>query len=418
MLGRSPISSTPISGFTSGVVLTLGFGETLQVVDNTSKVVSTNLDQTIGISEAYNFAASFNRGFAEGVSVSSNWENTTTYNRTFGESVLFTEATNKQISIACGEAITLIDAGNTAANFVLGVAESLSIVSAQTSEVIYRVLVGETLQVTDDVAKQMGFVCGEIISFIEALNNVSSFIRGFEEEVTVDSSLTTSTTYNRNFSDSFTMTEARTSGIFLNTPESLKITEAQSRVTSFIRGFLDTIGVSESLSKDISLTPNEFVHFVDAFIQNARAVFSEMNINIDELSLESFTSLLSGESTPAGFSKFSTMVDGDYEYQRALIKVVLTSLEQSQARLKNLDIIVDVPDINDGGTTIVPVGGTTVYFSRQFTSKPAVVAHLKAGVVIGVPKVVLVELDHFVIDIISMTGESVGGTVSWEAEGY
>jgi hypothetical protein len=84
---------------------------------------------------------------------------------------------------------------------------------------------------------------------------------------------------------------------------------------------------------------------------------------------------------PPGYTNFRDFIQGDYTYQRALFRAILTSSNADRGYIDVLRVTVDVPDVFDRGTAQVSnaANGMTVYFSRQFRVAPEVTLTFKGG---------------------------------------
>lgn len=156
--------------------------------------------------------------------------------------------------------------------------------------------------------------------------------------------------------------------------------------------------------------------------QSSDAVVSDMRIGASNLTVEEFATMLNVGSA-VGYDNFRTFINGDYEYDKALYKGVLTSRDAT-ARIVILTSEVDLPDIFDRGSAIVPTptleitGKIFVPFNRTFTEVTEVLATIKNGTVPCVPNVTNITDLGFDLEILDMTNARVGGTVSWSAKGY
>jgi len=122
------------------------------------------------------------------------------------------------------------------------------------------------------------------------------------------------------------------------------------------------------------------------------------------------------------YGNWIQIIQGELSFRFVKIRVTLNNEDgTSNVALTKLTIIVDVRDVDDRGSVVVPVGGASVLFGRVFNIAPFVNKTTVIAATVG-----------FLLDITNITktgfdvkiraGESpyaeIGGTLHWGAEGY
>ncbi|CAN1541624.1 hypothetical protein MCEMAEM4_01800 [Burkholderiaceae bacterium] len=124
---------------------------------------------------------------------------------------------------------------------------------------------------------------------------------------------------------------------------------------------------------------------------------------------------------PPGYTNFRDFIQGDYTYQRALFRAVITSNNADRGYIDGLRVTVDVPDVFDRGTAQVvnAANGVFVGFSRMFRVSPEVTLTFKGGTTVAVPRILgSVSTAGFTAVLENTTGVRVTGAISWVAQGY
>jgi predicted phage tail protein len=130
---------------------------------------------------------------------------------------------------------------------------------------------------------------------------------------------------------------------------------------------------------------------------------------------------LSPLSSQAGYSNFTPYIVGDYNYLNAIIKTILTSTSDSTPQVNVLEMLVDLPDITDGGSNVATSasGPVTVNFNRPFNIAPVVTAVQQGGTGLAIPQIVGTPTKtSFQIQTVNASNALVAAEISWAAKGY
>lgn len=207
----------------------------------------------------------------------------------------------------------------------------------------------------------------------------------------------------------------------LNVKEALALTETLGRVANYFLKINEGVAVNDALAKSIKLSKNEAFSIFEQYLRRGNAVISDMILSTFDLDMNTFQNVVDSGHAP-GFANFKDFIPGDYEYNKAIFRVVLESMNSDRARLKEMTVAVDVPDVIDrGSATIVdPNTGVWVSFNRLFHVAPEVTMNHKGGTTVAIPKVLGdVTVDgYWAILQDPATGNRVIGMLTWTAHGY
>ena len=210
--------------------------------------------------------------------------------------------------------------------------------------------------------------------------------------------------------------------------ESIAIDEEFSRRAVYAeRVMREAIGVEDGLGKAVSTEKNEVIgRLSDVLLENANAVIDMVSFYSGVMDEATFAQRA---NTVQGYSTFKEFYVGDYEYQRALVKLSVTA-EQMNSGIHLYNVIhnVDIPDTDDRGRVEITdtTAPTKVYFNKFYYHAPGVAVTLvggSAGDGVVIPNVTSTEGQdedgrYFEVELLKMSGERTQGTVIWVSKGY
>ena len=165
------------------------------------------------------------------------------------------------------------------------------------------------------------------------------------------------------------------------------------------------------------LNVSESIHVTEEMRKKAKAIISDLLIRNVDLTQADFEQMLRA-SGAAGYEEFRSMIEGDYEYQKAIIKVIMNSSGNASPRSNVLKLTADLPDISDSGSATISAVNTRVNFTRTFTVPPEVVGTQVGGALIGSPRITSIDAAGFYIELVNAGNTLIAGTISWRALGY
>jgi hypothetical protein len=247
---------------------------------------------------------------------------------------------------------------------------------------------------------------------------------GVEENIkAIDNALKN---YESHYRESIKPTETHNRYLSKNRREPVQLKEAFNRLYIIRKTIKDDIEVAEQFKKQYSLQERDSFTIYDAFIKACEAVLSNLAIRYGELDDEGFMKLV---NAPSGYTDFTDFKVGEYEYEEALVRIVLeTKVPQFPASVADVVLHVDIPDTDDRGITQITdtAAATKVHFNKHYYNPPEVNVVLRAGSTANsnvVPYIVSTDGQddvgrYFEVELIAANGERTTGTISWVSKGY
>lgn len=176
--------------------------------------------------------------------------------------------------------------------------------------------------------------------------------------------------------------------------------------------------LSMELNESLSITDSRYYsigkHLADRFqiddilMKNCNAVISDIIISDNKIVSD----------VPAGYGEWLPFVSGDYTYEEALIKCVLTLLSTDySALLTDYKVFVDLPDLQDHAVTSVPAEKYYIPFSLGFYRVPEVTITTIGSSEVAIPHIVEVTVKGFYVELRNLSNELTAGRISWQALG-
>lgn len=216
--------------------------------------------------------------------------------------------------------------------------------------------------------------------------------------------------------------------IDMNLFERLVVEELLRRTADYRKSIQEAAALTDSNKaiKDIYVNKSELARLWDAMLQNCRGVLSDISITHGSMTLKDFEKQL---ITAPGYTPFQDFKVGEYEYQKALIRLGLEStIEHSQPSVSGVIMHVDIPDTNDRGNVEITdtAAPTKVYFNKHYYKPPEVKVNLQGGntgVGVVIPHIVSTDkadIDgrYFEVELLNSTGGRVTGFITWQSIGY
>lgn len=166
----------------------------------------------------------------------------------------------------------------------------------------------------------------------------------------------------------------------------------------------------------------EAIDVYDEYLRRGNAVISDMTFFTGAFSDLDFKNAVD-VGAPPGYDQFRDFIQGDYEYQEALYRTVMESINDDRAILTTMRLDIDVPDVFDRGRgSITPAqasAGIGVVFERRFHVVPEITVTMRGGTIVAIPHVVSATTNGFTVKLLNPSnGEGVAGDFTWAAHGY
>lgn len=232
------------------------------------------------------------------------------------------------------------------------------------------------------------------------------------------------------------ITEQRTNQLSRAYTSGFAVQEKHSREFTAQRTFVERIPLRVTHGMRIEQTHIERLGIRGEIIPAPRSEFTE-RISIYDSVLRASDASLSGVAIgnsmtfeefkkrilrPVGFEGFRPFHVGDYEYERAIVRISITA-GSFGAIPEIYDVVmnVDIDDTVDRGTTRMKAEETVVPFHKHYYTKPEVTATLLSGNTadgIVLPEITAIGTESFTCILRKRDGSAAAGTISWTAVGY
>jgi hypothetical protein len=212
-----------------------------------------------------------------------------------------------------------------------------------------------------------------------------------------------------------------------NKSESINVQEIFVRQLTLKRLVAEAVAVQESIKKQCAKNLQEAVAVYDAYIRAANALIEA--IQIDDCVMTE-TDFLAQMNKPPLYEEFIDFNVGDYEYEKALMRLqVISHATQTEPLLYDVAAHVDIDDTNDGGRVNITdtTAATRVYYNKFYYNAPEVQVTVSGGTgdAIIIPHILRTDGQdenkgrYFEVELQdSATGKLVAGVISWASKGW
>ena len=207
--------------------------------------------------------------------------------------------------------------------------------------------------------------------------------------------------------------------------ERLAFEDSFVKQVRIVRVFNEHIGFEELLRKTRVCTFAEKFGFRDDIIRASDSVLSDILIKNKEMTFDDF---VDATNTPVLHNKFIDFKVGEYEHEKAMIKLQLATVaKESYPSIVGCTMHVDIPDTIDKGSVVIDTPAPKkVFFNRHYYNPPEVVATIKGGNTANgyiVPNIISTdgkdsEGRYFEVELLDFNGNRVTGSISWSSTGY
>lgn len=156
------------------------------------------------------------------------------------------------------------------------------------------------------------------------------------------------------------------------------------------------------------------------FLASAKAVLGDTAIFSVAQTEADFTAYVT-DQTPLGFSAWREFVPGEYNVERAAIRIRCDIANPLvKATIVSAVLNMDVPDVVERRSVSVSPGGTAVTFDKTFNAVPTVVAVQSGGATVAIVVTESVTTTGFTVKLHQATSPAttVAGEISFTATGY
>lgn len=257
----------------------------------------------------------------------------------------------------------------------------------------------------------------EAVNLQESYTDQMAFVLRASESILLSDGMATD--YAKKLAEAFCIVDHTVKKAKISDFETVTYDEAAAQITTFIRKFVEAIGVEYSTAKSAKLSKAERAALLERFIRNANAVIGDLQFFEEAFDETDF--LAQVQASPAGFTPFKEFLAGEHTLSEALFKTSLVAAASlARPRMTELVVKVDVPDVTEQGSATVQIAGTQINFAKPFYAPPTIKVVVSSGTVLCVPRLYNETVQGFLVKLeaISSPGTYVAGTITWSAEGY
>ncbi len=332
------------------------------------------------------------------------------------ESLTFSDKASRALALNKYESLNFVETYTDLIAFVLRFVESLTFTEkyARTSTKA----VFEAFQVGEGLARQLVLRKYETLALAETYTDLIAFILRVSESLSMAEKLSNGVTKPQ--AENFRLSDALVRSQVKQISEAFSLAEALGRTVAYRRAINEGFAIGEAIRRAQTLKLSEAFGLAEQYRRRANGVISDMIVANTEITEQDFMDILES-GHPPGYTNFRDFIQGDYTYQRALFRAILTSSNADRGYIDGLRVTVDVPDVFDRGTAqvVTASSGVAVVFVRTFRVSPEVTLTFKGGTTVAIPRILgSVTTAGFTAILENTSGARVTGAISWVAQGY
>ena len=278
-------------------------------------------------------------------------------------------------------------------------------------------LVAESFGVSDASYRDFTKGVNETISFSETYADFIEWILGVAESISFTEVGSRNMILPRD--ESFGVSQTNNREITKNVLRDLTLGEAFSRTVDFNRQFDESLSFLENIAKNFDLNKAEAFALYEMYRRRANGVISDMIVDENVLTDSDFADYMDVGHAP-GYSDFRDFIQGDYTYEKAIIRAILETQSTDRGFLTDLKHTADVPDVVDRGEGTITTAstGVTINFARDFSVTPEITVTHIGGSGVAIPRITTSSTTSFTVVLEDTSGSKTTGTISWIAQGY
>lgn len=336
------------------------------------------------------------------------------------EGIKIVRTSRSEIMESAREQLGILDTSLRAA-FAKLARESMEVEDARDAAVTH--MSYDEVAAGDGLTISLGKMTSEQLGILDTALRAAAFRRTWDESAQLDDNEDNHVTANK--FEEVQMTDSRSADIYQPEEEAVGIADRQTHRARTLRTFAEMANVGEHMRRDLGGGYSEAVAVDDRFLRALNGIIEEITLKKGGMTAADFQQLV---NQPTGYERFIPYVVGEYEYQKALVRLAVTpgSLGAEPA-VYNVVVHVDIDDTVDRGTTIITdtSAATTVHFSKHYYTRPEVTVTLRGGSTadgIITPNVTEIDKDkdgyYFKVELLKSDGTRAKGTITWQSVGY
>lgn len=336
------------------------------------------------------------------------------------EGVKITRRSHSEIMESPREQLGIFDASLRAA-FAKLTAEHTEVTDARDAAVAH--LSRDKVAVGDGWAVSLGQMTAEQLGIFDASLRAAAFKRTWSESASLSDDEDNHVTAGK--FETIRASEQRAADVYKHTAEQIGTAERPYHRARMFRTFLEDAGLHEHVRRELGGHYMDDVAIDDRFMRALNGIIEELAVKQGGMTAEEFETLV---NQPTGYEPFIPYIVGEYEYQKALVRLVIKSGSLgAEPAVYNVVVHVDIDDTVDRGTTAITdtSAPTMVHFSKHYYTKPEVTVTLHGGNTsdgIITPNVVEIDKDadgyYFKVELMKQDGTRAAGSITWQSVGY
>ena len=336
------------------------------------------------------------------------------------EGVKITRRSHSEIMESPREQLGILDASLRAA-FAKLTAERTEVTDARDAAVAH--VSRDKVAVGDGWSVSLGKMTAEQLGILDASLRAAAFRRTWSESASLGDDEDNHVVAGK--LESIRASERRAADVYKTTAEQIGTTERQYHRAQTFRTFVEKASLYEHMRRDLGGGYSEAVAVDDRFLRALDGIIEEVAVRKGGMTADEFQQLV---NQPTGYERFIPYIVGEYEYQKALVRLAVTpgSLGAEPA-VYNVVVHVDIDDTVDRGTAVITdtSAATMVRFAKHYYTKPEVTVTLRGGNTADgtiLPNVAEISKDkdgyYFMVELLKADGTRAKGTVTWQSVGY
>ena len=269
----------------------------------------------------------------------------------------------------------------------------------------------------------LGKMTAEQLGIFDASLRAAAFKRTWSESASLDDDEDNHVTAGK--FETIRTSEHRAADVYKPTAEQIGTTERQHHRAQTFRTFAEKASLYEHMRRDLGGGYSEAVAVDDRFLRALDGIIEEVAVRKGGMTADEFQQLV---NHPTGYERFIPYIVGEYEYQKALVRLAVTPGSfGAEPAVYNVVVHVDIDDTVDRGTAVITDTSTAtmVRFSKHYYTKPEVTVTLRGGNTADgtiMPSVAEISKDkdgyYFMVELLKADGTRAKGTVTWQSVGY
>lgn len=336
------------------------------------------------------------------------------------EGVKITRRSHSEIMESTREQLGILDASLRAA-FAKLTAERTEVTDVRDASVAN--VSRDEMAVSDGIATSLGQMTAEQLGILDALLRAAAFKRTWSESASLGDDEDNHVTAGK--FETIRASDRRAADVYKPTAEQIGTTERQYHRAQTFRTFMEKSSLYEHMRRDLGGGYSEAVAVDDCFLRALDGIIEEVAVRKGGMTADEFQQLV---NQPTGYERFIPYIVGEYEYQKALVRLAVTPGSfGAEPAVYNVVVHVDIDDTVDRGTAVITdtSAATMVRFAKHYYTKPEVTVTLRGGNTADgtiLPNVAEISKDkdgyYFMVELLKADGTRAKGTVTWQSVGY